>query len=509
MWQINLLAAGTWATLYMVFIASFLSIFFGLCLGILLCLFKKDGLWSCRWVYLILDWIVNITRSVPYIIFMIALIPITRFFVGTSIGTNAAIVPLTLAAIPFYARIAETAIVGVDKGLVEAALSLGANAWQVVRKIWIPEASPELIKGGTLTCISLVGYSAMAGAVGGGGLGEVAIEYGYQRFNLNMMAGTIIILVILVLCVQYFGDFLAKVPVRKNKLNKLWGLCLLFFLGILISMNFNFLKFFWTNSRQSNINHQVQILKIGIVGEPMSEVMKVAAEVAKKKYDLILEPIVFSDYVLPNTALNNGQIDANIFQHIPYLNTQVKAHGYQITWIAKTFVYPMGVYSTKIDSVEDLTQEKKIPKEFKNNLVIAIPNDPSNEGRALLLFQQEKLIKLKPGSGLLATPEDVISNPYGLIFKTLDAAEIPRAMPDVLMAAINNDYIQSAGFTLQQALFHEGPDAPYANIIVVRIKDKNKPIFKQLIAVMHSQPVINETQKEFANTAIPAWGVKN
>ena len=141
--------------------------------------------------------------------------------------------------------------------------------------------------------------------------------------------------------------------------------------------------------------------------------------------------------------------------------------------------------------------------------MIAIPNDPSNEGRALLLFQQEKLIKLKPGSGLLATPEDVISNPYGLIFKTLDAAEIPRAMPDVLMAAINNDYIQSAGFTLQQALFHEGPDAPYANIIVVRIKDKNKPIFKQLIAVMHSQPVINETQKEFANTAIPAWGVKN
>jgi len=474
---LNLLGPATWQTIYMVFISGFFSIFLGLILGVILHLTKPSS-----FIHKLLGLFINITRSIPYIIFMIALIPFTRLLVGTSIGINAAIVPLTLAAIPFYARIAESAIAGVAPGLVEAAVSLGASPWQIIRKVWLPEAASQLIKGATLTLISLIGYSAMAGAVGGGGLGELAIEYGYQRFDWAVMLETVIILIILVQLVQLLGDYLSKTPVRKNKLNLLWALCVIFWIA---SLGF----IFYQNRAQPDS------LKIGIVSGPMEQVIQVAQEVAKKQYGLDIQPIIFSDYVLPNTALNNGNIDANIFQHIPYLNTQVTARAYKLTWIAKTFVYPMGVYSQKIKNISQL----------KDHSIIAIPNDPSNEGRALLLFQKEALIKLKPGAGLLATPNDIIFNPRGLIFKTLDGSEIPRSLPDVDLAAINNDYIQAAGFTLKQALFHEGPDAPYANIIVVQTSEKDRPVFQKLIQVMHSQAVINITQKEFANTAIPAW----
>ncbi len=194
--DLNLLGPATWQTVYMVFISGFFSIFIGLVLGIVLCLtspnsfnkdFNKNNKKFNFFTYKILGLIINITRSIPYIIFMIAVIPLTRLLVGTSIGINAAIVPLTLAAIPFYARIAESAIAGVEPGLVEAALSLGASSWQVIRKVWLPESASQLIKGATLTLISLIGYSAMAGAVGGGGLGELVIEYGYQRFDWAVM----------------------------------------------------------------------------------------------------------------------------------------------------------------------------------------------------------------------------------------------------------------------------------------------------------------------------------
>ena len=476
------LIQATWETVYMVFVSSFLSIFIGLWVGVVLHASHKDSLWPCLLINKILGWLVNITRSIPYVIFMIAIIPLTRLLVGTSIGINAAIVPLTLAAIPFYARIAESALANVSPGVIEAAISLGATPWEIIRKVWIPESLPQLIKGATLTIISLIGYSAMAGAVGGGGLGELAIEYGYQRFDVWVMLETVIILIVMVQLVQILGDYLSHVPVKKIRLNFLWALCVLLGLGSLIFIIQQALP-------------KPNVLKVGVVGAPMEQVLEVAAKFAKQKYGLEIQPIVFSDYILPNTALNNGQIDANIFQHVPYLDTQVKARGYKITWIAKTFVYPMGVYSSKIKSIDQLA----------NNSIVAIPNDPSNEGRALLLFQDEGLIKLKPGADLLATPKDIISNPRNLEFKTLDAPEIPRAMSDVTLAAINNDYIQAAGFTLKQALFHEGPDAPYANIIVVQDSEKDRPIFKELIDAMHSQAVIDITQKQFANTAIPAW----
>ena len=154
--------------------------------------------------------IVNVIRAIPFIILLIALIPLTRLVVGTSIGTNAAIIPLSVAAIPFVARIVESILIKIGDGLVEAGLAMGASPLQIIRKIMIPEARPLLVHGITTTLINLVGYSAMAGAVGGGGLGSVAINYGYQRFDLMVMLATIIILVLLVYSIQYCGDVIAK-----------------------------------------------------------------------------------------------------------------------------------------------------------------------------------------------------------------------------------------------------------------------------------------------------------
>lgn len=205
-----LLFNATVETFYMVILASIIATLVGLPLGVILYTSRKNHILEHPYLYQCLATLVNMTRSIPFIILMVAIIPITRWIVGTSIGTNAAIVPLSLAAIPFIARIVENAILEVDKGLIEAAIAMGANAWQIISKILIPEALPGIINGLTLTIISLIGYSAMAGAIGGGGLGDLAIRYGYQRFDVKIMLITIVIMIVLVQVIQWLGDTLAK-----------------------------------------------------------------------------------------------------------------------------------------------------------------------------------------------------------------------------------------------------------------------------------------------------------
>lgn len=207
---LSLLLNATGETLYMVLMASLIATIAGLPLGILLYTTRKGNLLAHPLLHRSLAFIVNVTRSIPFVILMIAVIPLTRLLTGTSIGTNAAIVPLSLCAIPFIARVTENALLEVQKGLIEAGFAMGASSMQIIFKILVPEALPAMINGLTLTVVSLVGYSAMAGAVGGGGLGDLAIRYGYQRFDTKVMVLTILIMVILVQAIQFFGDTIAK-----------------------------------------------------------------------------------------------------------------------------------------------------------------------------------------------------------------------------------------------------------------------------------------------------------
>ncbi|GHO57241.1 methionine ABC transporter permease [Ktedonobacter robiniae] len=206
---------ATLDTLRMVLVSTLFTILVGLPLGVLLVGTDRDGLFPMRVLHQVLGIIVNIGRSLPFIILLVAIMPITRFIVGTSIGTDAAIVPLTVAAIPFFGRVAETSLREVDSGIIEAAKSMGCTSWQIVRKVLIPEALPSIILGITITIISLLGYSAIAGAVGAGGLGDLAIRYGYERFETDVMIITVVLLVILVQGIQLLGNLIARKLTRR------------------------------------------------------------------------------------------------------------------------------------------------------------------------------------------------------------------------------------------------------------------------------------------------------
>jgi len=212
--MIRLIANSTGETLYMVAVAALIATLLGLPLGVFLATSGRGELFAAPWVNRVVGVIVNATRSTPFIILVVAIIPFTRLIAGTSIGTSAAIVPLTIAATPFIARLIEGAIREVDQGLIEAARAFGASPLQIVLKVLIPEALPGIVLGLTLAVVSLLGFSAMVGAVGGGGLGDLGIRYGYQRFMPEMMLAVVVVLIVLVQAVQTIGDRLAR---RLNK----------------------------------------------------------------------------------------------------------------------------------------------------------------------------------------------------------------------------------------------------------------------------------------------------
>lgn len=211
---IDLMLQGIQETLIMVCVSTVIAAIIGIPLGITLVTSSKGHILQNAVVHQILSAIVNIIRSIPFIILMVAIIPFTRIVAGTSIGTTAACVPLTIVAVPFLSRLVETSIRDVDFGLVEAAESMGASPFQIIRKVLLPEALPTIINNITVLIVNLIGASAMAGAIGGGGLGDIAIRYGYQRFEGNVMLVTIIILIIGVNLIQAVGDFASR---KKNK----------------------------------------------------------------------------------------------------------------------------------------------------------------------------------------------------------------------------------------------------------------------------------------------------
>ena len=213
----SLLTQACQDTLTMVGWAVLIAVLGGLPLGVLLVLTDKGGLLANAVVNKVIGAVVNVGRSLPFLILLIALLPFTRWVIGTTIGAQAMIVPLAVGAIPFFARLVETSVREVDHGLVEAVQSMGGSTWTVVRKALLPEALPSLISGLTTTVIALIGYSAMAGTIGGGGLGDVAIRYGYQRFETGLMLVTIAVLVVLVAAVQLVGDLAARAVSHRTR----------------------------------------------------------------------------------------------------------------------------------------------------------------------------------------------------------------------------------------------------------------------------------------------------
>ena len=207
---IDLLLTGTIDTLLMVGVSAFVAFLIGLPLAVILVNTSEQGIYPSKKINHALGTVINITRSVPFLILMVALIPLTRWIVGTSYGVCAAVVPLTLAATPFFARIAEVSLREVDQGLIEAAQAMGCNRKQIVWHVLLPESLPGIVAGFTVTIVTMINSSAIAGAIGAGGLGDIAYRYGYQRFDMQMMFAVIVVLVALVMIIQAFGDSLAS-----------------------------------------------------------------------------------------------------------------------------------------------------------------------------------------------------------------------------------------------------------------------------------------------------------
>jgi D-methionine transport system substrate-binding protein len=238
-----------------------------------------------------------------------------------------------------------------------------------------------------------------------------------------------------------------------------------------------------------------ETVKIGVTPGTHEQVMEVVKESAKAK-GLELEILTFSDYVLPNQALAAGDLDASSFQHRPYLDQQVQDRGYDLVPVAKNFIEPMGVYSKTLKKLEELPEGAQI----------AIPNDPSNGGRALLLLQEKELIKVDPSRGLTPGILDITENPRKLAFVEIDAAQLPRALPDVAAAAINTNYALEAGLNpMKDAIAIESAESPYANLIVVRREDEKAPWVKTLVESYQTDRVRAYITETFKGAVAPAF----
>ncbi|GAB7547040.1 MetQ/NlpA family ABC transporter substrate-binding protein [Cupriavidus sp. 8B] len=243
---------------------------------------------------------------------------------------------------------------------------------------------------------------------------------------------------------------------------------------------------------------QEQTLRVGTVSGPDAQVWQVVQKAAKRQ-GLNIKVVEFNDYVQPNAALDAGDLDANSFQHQPYLDSQVKQRGYKMVSVGYTYISPLGIYSQKLKSPKDLPQGAKV----------AVPNDPSNENRALLLLAAQGVIKLKSGvgtNGVNATPLDVSDNPKKLKLVELDAAQLARSLPDVAAAVINTNYALAAGLQpTRNAIALEDIHSPYANIIAVRTQDKDKPWVKKLVAAYQSEEVRQFMKNEFKGAMVPSF----
>lgn len=240
-----------------------------------------------------------------------------------------------------------------------------------------------------------------------------------------------------------------------------------------------------------------ETIKVGVMAGPEQAVAEVASQVAKDKYNLTVELVEFNDYALPNTAVSKGELDANAMQHKPYLDKDSQEKGLDnLAIVGNTFVYPLAGYSTKIKKLSEL----------KDGAIIAVPNDPSNLARALILLEKQGLIKLKDRNNLFSTTNDIIENPKNLVIKEVDASVAARAIDDVDIAVVNNNYAGQAGLTVSEnAVFVEDKESPYVNIIVARTDNKDSAAIQNFVKAYQTDEVEAEAKKQFKDGVVKGW----
>ncbi|AKH81404.1 YaeC family lipoprotein [Streptomyces sp. CNQ-509] len=494
------LLTGLWETLAMVGWAALVAVVVGTPLGVLLVLTDRGRPLQNVLVNRVIGLVVNVGRSLPFIILLLALTAFTRALVGTSIGLKGAIVPLAISAIPFFARLVETAVREVDAGLAEAVQSMGGSTWTVVVKALLPQALPSLVAGLTTTVIALVGYSAMAGAVGGGGLGDVAIRYGYQRYEGDVMLATVVLLVVLVNAVQLIGDFFVRSLADRSTRSAAYlrisrparaGVTAVAGVALVGSLTVG-----TVNLTSEGGDGGANTVTVAATPAPHGEILTFVKDNLAADAGIDLRIREFTDYVKPNEAVANGEADANFFQHTPFLDDYNDKNGTDIVPTVGVLVEPLGLYSEQADDVSGIG----------GGDTVAVPNDTTNMGRALHLLDAEGLVELKDGTGLNATLAD-IADDRGLDIRELEAAQTPRALQDVDAAVINGNYAIDSGLDPRSdaIALEEAEGNPYVNILAVQAGDADDPEIEKLGDLLNSPETKAFMEKEFPSS-VPVFG---
>lgn len=497
--------SSIWETLLMLAWSGVFVIVLGGVLGVALTVTRVGGILESRPLWQVLDKVTNVFRSIPFIILLAALLPVSRLIMGTAIGVPGAIVPLVVGAIPFFARQVEVSLAEVDPGLIEAADAMGLAPLDIILRVYLRESVSSLARVTTVTLISLLNLTAMAGAVGAGGLGNFAIQYGKDRNQLDVIYVTVVVLVIMVSLIQIVGNAVAKRSSAEHRAaaaaaagngtatgtgatgshtrrNVIIGAAA-FAVGLGL--------YFAVNALTAAPATEGVTVKMGVTGTIYEELYapakkKLAAE------GIDLEIVQFSDYTTPNAALADGDIDLNSFQHRIFFATELEKKGYKLSNIANTFVQPMHLYSVNVTSVDEIADGAKV----------AIPDDVTNGGRALKVLEAAGLIQLSDAAGFNPTVADITANPRGIEIVQLAANNIPSVLPDVAAAVVNGNYAIDNNLSHDDIIFEDTSisDEQYWNLTAARTEDLKDPkkveVYRKVIEAYQSA----DTEGVYDNT---------
>lgn len=482
--------SSIWETLLMLAWSGVFVFVLGGVLGIALTVTHAGGILENRPLWQVLDKVTNIFRSIPFIILLAALLPVSRLIMGTAIGVPGAIVPLVVGAIPFFARQVEVSLAEVDPGLVEAAEAMGCSPLDIIWRVYLRESVSSLARVTTVTLISLLNLTAMAGAVGAGGLGNFAIQYGKDRNQLDVIYVTVVVLVVMVSIIQIVGNAVAKRSSAEHRAaaaaagasaapapshtrrNAIIG-------GVAVAVGFAL--YFVVNALTAAPATERVTVKMGVTGTIYEELYAPAKEkLAAEGIDL--EIVQFSDYTTPNAALADGDIDLNSFQHRIFFATELEKKGYKLSNIGNTFVQPMHLYSANVKSVDEIAAGAKV----------AIPDDVTNGGRALKVLEAAGLIELSNSAGFNPTVADITSNPRDIEIVQLAANNIPSVLPDVAAAVVNGNYAIDNNLSHDDIIFEDTSigDEQYWNLTAARTEDLKDPekveVYRKVIEAYQS-----------------------
>lgn len=491
----------------MTFGSAVISAFLGLFLGIFLVITQPGGILEDRVTYSLLDKVTNLLRSIPFIILLAVISPLTQYLIGTTVGTTASLVPLICGIFPFYARQVQNALLDVDDGVIEAAQAMGSSPAAIIFRIYLREGLADIVRVSIVTIISLIGLTTMAGAIGSGGLGDIAISIGYARFQNDVILVAMLIILILVFAVQIIGDWCVGLiehrplgrttnPARTEKSGKgvkqsFWWLA-----GSLAVVSLIFVGIH-TMTTQAAQADQTKTITIGSQGTDYETWKYIAKSQSAKDLGLKIKVKQITDGVQLNQATSQGNVDVNAFQSLSYVqayNQQNK--GNKLAVLGTTYLEPMGIYSKKYKNIVDLP----------TGATVAIANNPSQATRGLLLLQKAGLITLKKGFGNLGTVNDIVANPKKLQFKKIDDTTGPRVINNVDAVLISNTVALEGDLNvLKDSIFHEKVDQSTkanVNILVTAAKNKDNQEYKKLVKLYHQKEIQKYIQKKYYGTKI-------